>query len=455
MYPGELFVGGVRSGLVQRVACFSVLCWLAASSLPVCGAGLYEPYRGESIAGVDTKTLTGKVMCGYQGWFSAEGDGTGLGWTHWAGNASDMFRPGDVVVDLWPDVSEYDSDELYETGFLYDDGTPAKVFSSSNRKTVLRHFEWMRDYEIDGAFVQRFANGLGGGTLTKQKNAVLTHAREAANLAGRTYAVMYDLSGLRKGGTVIVHEDWQRLRTEAKLTTDPAYLHHEGKPVVGVWGVGFRDRRRYTLGDCRELIRFLKQDGCTVMLGVPPSWEKQGYDTIDDPEFLDVLKLADIISPWAVGRFSSISGARDHAARYYADDLAWCTKHGLDYLPVAFPGFSWHNLHRGARTLAQIPRQKGRFFREQIVAAKQAGCNMLYVAMFDEVDEGTAIFKCTNTPPTGNGGQFVTYEGLPSDFYLRLTGHAGKMMRGEVPAVQELPLPLKAMVEESGMMPSP
>jgi len=57
---------------------------------------------------------------------------------------------------------------------------------------------------------------------------------------------------------------------------------------------------------------------------------------------------------------------------------------------------------------------------------------MIYVAMFDEVDEATAIFKCTNEPPTGNGGKFITYEGLPSDYYLKLTGKAGQLLRNEI-----------------------
>jgi hypothetical protein len=65
---------------------------------------------------------------------------------------------------------------------------------------------------------------------------------------------------------------------------------------------------------------------------------------------------------------------------------------------------------------------------------------MLYVAMFDEVDEGTAIFKVTNNPPVGDGVQFVTYEGLPSDHYLRLTGLAGKIIRGETPVTDEPPV---------------
>ena len=66
---------------------------------------------------------------------------------------------------------------------------------------------------------------------------------------------------------------------------------------------------------------------------------------------------------------------------------------------------------------------------------------MIYVAMFDEVDEGTAIFKCTNDTPVSETNRFVTYEGLPSDFYLRLTGEGAKLLRGERPVTEAVPLP--------------
>ena len=55
---------------------------------------------------------------------------------------------------------------------------------------------------------------------------------------------------------------------------------------------------------------------------------------------------------------------------------------------------------------------------------------MQYVAMFDEVDEATAIFKCSDTPPSG--APFVAMEGLPSDHYLRLAGAAAN----EAPEIQ-------------------
>jgi hypothetical protein len=47
--------------------------------------------------------------------------------------------------------------------------------------------------------------------------------------------------------------------------------------------------------------------------------------------------------------------------------------------------------------------------------------------MFDEVDEGTPIFKVTSSPPAQ--AHMVGYEGLPSDWYLRLTGEAAKRWR--------------------------
>ncbi|HVS34908.1 MAG TPA: xylosidase/arabinosidase, partial [Gemmataceae bacterium] len=110
-----------------------------------------KPFQGTSEKGVDPTTLKGKVMCGYQGWHAAEGDGCGRGWYHWTGRRG--FKPGSTNVDLWPDVSELDADERYATPFKTADGKAAEVYSDFNDKTVLRHFQWMKDYGIDGVFV--------------------------------------------------------------------------------------------------------------------------------------------------------------------------------------------------------------------------------------------------------------------------------------------------------------
>ena len=64
---------------------------------------------------------------------------------------------------------------------------------------------------------------------------------------------------------------------------------------------------------------------------------------------------------------------------------------------------------------------------------------MLYIAMFDELDEGTAIFKTTSQVPVGAEG-FVTEPELKSDHYLWLTGMIGKALRREIPLTPAQPV---------------
>lgn len=393
---------------------------------------------GAAAESVDVTTLTGKMMCGYQGWFNARDDGTGLGFRHWTRDGK-APAPGNANFDLWPDVSELSPDERHPTEFLNADGRPAEVFSASNRATVLRHFRWMRDYRIDGVFVQRFISSLRDPRVKRATDTVLGHCREGANLHGRAYSVMYDLSGLGAGRIREVMDDWRSLRAEMHVTEDPSYLRHRGKPLVAVWGIGFNDGRAYTLPECRELVEFLKNDGCTVMLGVPTGWRALDRDSIPDPALHDVLKIADVISPWTVGRYRNQAEISNHAETILKPDIAWCAREQLDYLPVVFPGFSWFNMK--GKAFNEIPRQKGEFLWSQIKAAKIAGATMLYTAMFDEVDEATAIFKCTNDVPQAGNSRFLTYEDLPSDYYLKLTGAGGQMLRGELPAAAPLPPP--------------
>ena len=79
-----------------------------------------------------------------------------------------MFKPGVAAVDLWPDTTGFDADELVATDFRHADGRPANVFSSASPKTVDRHFRWMRDYGIDGATIAFIASGaaLSAGIVT-------------------------------------------------------------------------------------------------------------------------------------------------------------------------------------------------------------------------------------------------------------------------------------------------
>ena len=403
-----------------------------------------KPYDGPSAKGLDSSTLKGKVITGYQGWFNCPGDGSGLGWVHWADGKLGDFAPGGrITVDGWPDVSEYDDDELYDTGFKFDDGTVAKVFSSHNRKTVLRHVRWMAEYGIDGTFLQRFSSELPDEKLFYHRNKVLSSVREGANRYGVTYAVMYDLTGTPDGEIVSrIYGDWRMLREKMHITEDPAYQHHNGKPLVAVWGVGFNGqiKKRPDFDACKKLVQKLKADGCSVLVGTATGWRAQDRDASQRADLHELLRMADVISPWSVGRFGDLPGVDHHAKNYWARDIAWAKVNGVDYMPVIFPGFSWHNLTKGKSPLAHIPRLQGEFMWKQVVENKKAGADMIYLAMFDEVDEMTAIFKCTDNPPVGNGGVFLGMEGLPSDFYLKLAGKAGKLMRDEIPATDHVPL---------------
>jgi hypothetical protein len=386
---------------------------------------------------VDTSTLVGKIMCGYQGWFNCEGDGAGRGWVHWTKRGGGL-KPGNAKVDLWPDVSELAPDERFATGFTNAQGHAAEVFSSFKQATVLRHFEWMRQYGIDGAFVQRFIVDLRDPRGLRHNNTVLGHCREGAKRSGRAFAVMYDLSGLGRNCIQQVMDDWRALSTEMRVTGDAAYLRHRGKPLVTVWGVGFSDGRPYTLAECRQLVEFFRGAGCAVMLGVPTYWRELKNDSLKDPLLHEIIKLADVVSPWTVGRYKTQAEVTRHEEKMLQPDLAWCAEAKVDYLPVVFPGFSWHNMNPGS-ALDFIPRRRGEFLWSQFAAIQRAGVRMAYVAMFDEVDEGTAIFKCTNEPPVDERSRFVTDEGLPADFYLKLTGAGGKLLRGELPPTRAVP----------------
>ena len=388
---------------------------------------------------IDRDGLEGRVLCGYQGWFAAKGDGAELGWNHWRVPDRDAPQGSRIAVDMLPDVSELSAEERFASDLVGADGRPIEVFSSYHPATVNRHFQWMEEYGIDGAFIQRFAVNLRHPKLLAKSTKVLQSCRDGALRHGRVYAVMYDLTGMEAGTLSTVAEDWRHLRDRMKIGDDAAAIHVAGKPLVAVWGVGFKDRD-YSLEECRAVIAALKADGCAVMCGVPTGWRTLDRDAVRDPLLHEIVGMCDVVSPWTVGRYQTPEEVLRHAERDWAADIAWCGERGITFLPVAFPGFSWHNLNRGQ--LDQIPRLGGRFLWLQAVGARQAGANSLYIAMFDEVDEATAIFKCIDPPTPELAQRFVGMEGLPSDHYLRLTGEIGRLLRGERPVSDEPPAPM-------------
>ncbi len=389
--------------------------------------------RGGEVSGtsiIDASTLRHKVLCGYQGWFRCPGDPAGQGWRHWSRDAR-RITPASLTFEMWPDTSEFAADELYPApGFTLPDGKPARLFSSASASTVERHFRWMEQYGIDGVFAQRFLVSL----REPSSDLVLGHVRAAASKTGRVFAVCYDLSGASPDRLFDqLTDDWKRLVRDRKLTDDGRYLHHDGRPVVFVWGF-YSDRFGPALA--HRIVDFFKADGecrATLIGGCPWSWRAE-----KDPEWARAFRRLDVISPWNVGNYSERAGRRVPATGTWKEDIEESKRAGMGFLPVIYPGFSWTNL-KGARTArATIPRSGGEFFWRQFAEASDLGVEMAYVAMFDEVDEATAIFKVSNTPPTE--ARFATLDGLPTDWYLRLTGEGSKVIRGERKASVKLPI---------------
>ena len=412
-----------------------VLMYLFVSSLPLFS-------ENKHAASTEYPSYKGLVMAGYQGWFRPQANGKMY---------TDESR---VHIDLWPDVSEYD--KTYPTGLNLPDGSNARFFSSTDQSTVDLHFKWMKEYGIDGVFMQRFFNATRKTDENKASTTVLKYALEAASKYDRAIAVMYDLSGLNASGEDCsrIIEDWKFLVDSLNVTNQKGtktYLFHHGKPLVTIWGLGFPDRP-YNLRNIgiERLIDFLKNDpkygGCSIMLGVPTFWRELNSDCINDPYLHQIIKQADIVLPWMVQRFSPLlHNDMDRYRDVILGDMKWCTENKIDYVPCVYPGFSWHNLSRSefpddVKPVGSIPRQGGRFFWQQISTALMAGVDMLYVAMFDEVNEGTAIFKCTDQPPVSKMAKFIDMDGKPSDHYLWLAGEAGKMLRKEKPLSILLPV---------------
>ena len=380
----------------------------------------------ESMSRVRFKSIRNLVMAGYQGWFNTPEDGAGLGWKHF--EKEKEFKPGKCTIDLWPDVSEYE--KTYETAFKLPDETPAKVFSSYDASTTDLHFKWMKQYGIDGVFMQRFVVSIRNQKGKDNYNKILNNAVLSAEKYDRAICLMYDLSGMEAGEEDILICDWKELCEKYKLVSrnNNHYVYHHGKPLVAVWGIGFNDRRKYGYEQVKKIIDFLKSEGCSILVGVPTHWRTLTIDAVSDTRLLELVKQADIVHPWLVGRFDN--NTYEPYRKSIEEDIKWCKANGKDYMPVLFPGFSWHNMKKDAPQ-NMIPRLGGRFFWQQVKGAVDAGAESLYLAMFDEIDEGTAFFKCTNTPPVGESS-FITYEGEAPDHYLWLAGEAAKYLRGEL-----------------------
>jgi len=248
--------------------------------------------------------VVGKITAGYQGWFACVGDGSPINaWWHWTQNWAQLPSPANNGIKSWPDVRDYTN--TYATGWAnLNNGQQARLFSSFSDQTVNVHFQWMQQYGIDCAALQRFNPNGSEGPI---RDAITAKVRTAAETYGRKFYIMYDVSG------------WNNMQSEIKTdwtnkmkayTASSAYAMQNGKPVVCIWGFGFNDNNHnFTAAACLEVINWFKGQGCYVIGGVPTWWRTAPADADSRQGFLDVYRAFNMLSPWMVGRIGDANGS--------------------------------------------------------------------------------------------------------------------------------------------------
>lgn len=437
---------------------------MALARLSLLGAALMA--TSSHVVGLDSSrapdpnTLTKKVMFGYQAWQACVGDckrrgfDCDFGWQHWTDDPGDPDATN-VHPDVWPDMREFPKSALFNTTGFHrrDTGEEFGLYSAFMPEAQDVHFRWMQEYGIDGVFLQRFTPNCkpepnAQPSQCYKKDNITLSVAAAAKRYQRVWALMYDISS----GDDNVYEDtavdFAHLQSDLGLTALPGYLRHEGKPVVAVWGFGFTDRKG-NVSSALNFINQLKQQGMFVMGGVPTHWRTGNGDS--KPGWESVYAALDVLSPWLVGRFGTEAEFDNYAKSTFEADKSYCDKRNQPYAPVVWPGFSWSNMNHNKTDMRYgfppkmkenpnlfnaIPRNAGRLWQYQVDYWTTNLTDPLFVygAMFDEIDEGTAMYKIApNEAALPLEGRFVhaSIDGidLPSDWYLQLAGNFTRKWR--------------------------
>jgi hypothetical protein len=303
----------------------------------------------------------------------------------------------------------------------------------------------MAQYGIDGAALQRFLVNIDPTKpdLHKAFDRALNNVRVAAENNGRGFFVIYDIAGADpRTWAQLLEGDWKQLLNDGTVAS-PAYMHHRGKPVLGIAGIGSKSRPG-TAEQTAALIAALRHGsastgGVTLLALGATNWRTLDGDSNTQVEWNGVYRSFDVMSPWTVGRYVDEGSYRRFLNGRLIPDMSEAKTLGIDYMPVIFPGFTWRHLMRlemgKDAPLNQIPRMGGAFLWLQAQGAIAAGADMIYGAIFDEVDEGTALFKLAATAqdlPLAPALVPLDVDGLavPSDRYLELCGRISAMLKG-------------------------
>jgi hypothetical protein len=392
---------------------------------------------------VDPSTLAGKLMMGYQGWFGAAGDGSGFNMGHYGG------------IDPFPDMSDLADAgiPLYDYLTTFPGGGKVYVYSNYNPGPTNVHFRWMQQYDVSGAMLQRFTTEINGNCAQcfAFRNEVTKNVMAAAQTYGRTFNIMWDVSG-DNDAVASIEKDWPYLVDTLKITESPRYQKHRGRPLVSIWGFATTNNSSPPSALATLIDYFHNNPNPAYRASV-----MGGMEGWNNATWKPVATTLDVISDWDVGGYAyhaNIPNPYVELDNYLTNTLIpeahICAAAGIDYMPVIWPGFSAHNETGGKAPLNQMPRVGGLFYWRQaynsVTALKNAGLPiMVYNAMFDEVNEGTAMYKCiarTADLPVDLPHLALDADGysVPSDWYLKLAGAAQQIVDGTAALTQQMPL---------------
>lgn len=242
----------------------------------------------------------------------------------------------------------------------------------------------MQENSIDGILVQRFYGEFEDQSYLQ----LLDQIRTAAETYGRTFAVEYDISGVQSSDfTNVTSELLEDYASNiAPFMTSSAYLHHEGRPVLEIWGFGV-NKDQLNAADCATVFHAMRSANPNpyVLLGVPFSWAS---DATENPDYYDVYIQADVVQPWAVGAY----GNDNYEALYNSTsvpDKALTDQLGIKYGPSVTPGGSDRNREGLGGPLGN--RYNGSFYEAQLENMLDLKPFFVFGAMFDEYPESQSF----------------------------------------------------------------
>ncbi|KAJ3552781.1 hypothetical protein NP233_g12795 [Leucocoprinus birnbaumii] len=382
----------------------------------------------------DPTTIQDKFLVEYMAIYTCPGDGEPIwpghqGWSGWYDeHIPDMEQP---LFDIWPDMSSYSPSELY----------PVPGVTNSLNEQMHLHFRWMREHEVDGALLNRWASNLvvGRESIVKLCDGILDNVRAAAEKEGRVFAIEYSFSHTPTLTLLDdLTRDWKHLIHDKDLLASSSYLRENGKPVISL--IYFGDRQTvHSPGLIRLIVAMFRSvtPGGVYIIGILPSGWKSGLtDPSKNPELIDVwLSEFDAIGPNITpNNRERMQGDKDFITAWLADRGVG---RKIDYIPTVYPGESVYN-YDGADSESDInitQRDGGRFLWKQLYSASRLGVRTVIGVSWDDFQLGRVFIPAIptrNLLPQSTKFRSLALDAdgydLPSDWYMRIVSLAARAL---------------------------